>query len=61
MIDDALHLGPCIMRAMKSFMPHMADDFLYFVEDNARVHKKIRKAYPGLDVRSYKYLTVVSP
>lgn len=60
MIDDALHRESCIMKAMQEFMPFMAPRFLYFVEDNFRVHVPIKRAFPKLAVRTYEELTVVS-
>lgn len=58
-IDDALHDTPSILTAMAVMMPFMADQFLYFVEDNASCHKQIRNAYPELAVENFGRLTVV--
>lgn len=60
MIDDALHDDASILAAMAYTLPHMADRFLYFVEDNATVHRAIRREYPHLKVSSHDRLTVVS-
>jgi hypothetical protein len=58
-IDDALHYDAAILKAMRDAMPHMAPGGRYFVEDNAKVHEKIRAAYPALDVESVGALTVL--
>lgn len=60
MIDDALHDDTSILKAMATFMPFMAEQFLYFVEDNATVDVAIRNTYPDLNVERRGKLTVVS-
>lgn len=60
-IDDAIHIEGPILGAMSAIMPHMSDDFLYFIEDHSSVHKVIRKTYPRLRVVSYRELTVIKP
>jgi len=59
-IDDSLHLSASILSTMKSFIPHLADKFVYFIEDNKNVHKKIRSIYPEFVVDNEGKLTVVS-
>jgi hypothetical protein len=60
MIDDALHDDASIMKAMAIFLPFMADQFTYFIEDNKTVHRLIRETYPDLTVASHGRLTVVT-
>lgn len=59
MIDDALHYDAAILKAMQEFMPFMAKDGRYFVEDNKTVCAKIHAAYPALDLHSVGAMTVV--
>lgn len=61
LIDDALHDDDSILKAMSDFLPFMAPRFLYFVEDNKHVHKKIARDYSKLRVRPYGELTVIAP
>jgi hypothetical protein len=59
MIDDALHDNKSILKAMGDFMPYMAPYFIYFVEDNPRVHVEIMRKYPVLTVKPLRELTVI--
>lgn len=59
-IDDGLHSDESIMSNMKSTMPHLADEFIYFIEDNKYVHMQIRSITPSLTVESAGELTIVS-
>ena len=59
-IDDGLHSIESILRTMKSVMPHLADEAVYFIEDNKAVHKEIERHYPDLLVDHEGELTVVS-
>jgi len=58
-IDDALHYDAAILKIMAAVMPLMAKGGIYFVEDNVKVHKAIRKAYPRLAVESMSEMTVI--
>lgn len=40
-IDDALHDDRSILTAHKAVEPHLADDFVYIVEDNAHVGRML--------------------
>lgn len=59
-IDDGLHSDTSILKTMESIMPHLADEFIYFVEDNKTIHIKIREKYPYLITRSFGEMTVIS-
>nr|WP_319392824.1 hypothetical protein [uncultured Desulfobacter sp.] len=58
--DDGLHSTESILNTMKSAMPYLAEESLYFIEDNKDVHKTIRSLYPELLVDSKGELTIVS-
>ena len=58
-IDDGCHIDEAILLTMESVMPYLCMDFVYFVEDNRRVHERIRHEYPKLVVSSFGRLTVV--
>lgn len=59
-IDDGFHSNESILNTMKSVMPYLAEEALYFIEDNKDVHKAIRSLYPELLVDSKGELTIVS-
>lgn len=61
MIDDGSHRMEAIMRTLAAAMPHLARRFVYFVEDNAAVHKEISRTYPYLHVEACGELTVLTP
>jgi hypothetical protein len=45
LIDDALHDTPSIMKAMRTMLQFMARPSLYFIEDNRKVHREVKKKY----------------
>jgi hypothetical protein len=53
-IDDGLHTNTAILNTIEGFVPRLASDFLYFVEDNASVSKEISEKFPTFSVREYK-------
>ncbi len=59
-IDDGFHSVESILCTMKSAKKHLADQFVYVVEDNKDVHKHIRETYPEFSVESHGELTIVS-
>ena len=59
-IDDGFHSDETVLGPMTSVFPHLADRFVYFVEDNRSVHKKISARYPKLKVDRSGALTIVS-
>ena len=59
-IDDGFQSEESILTTMKSVIPHMADEFVYFIEDNDQVHKKISEVYPHYSIDSVGELTIVS-
>jgi len=59
-IDDGFHSVESILTTLKSVMPYLADNAVYFIEDNKYVHKEIRALYPNLKVDRVRDLTIVS-
>lgn len=59
-IDDGFHSVESILSTMKSVLPYLSDNFVYFVEDNENVHKEIRSIYSALVVDNEGELTIVS-
>ncbi len=59
-IDDGLHSDESILKTLSSFLPHLTNDFTYFIEDNSEVYKKIVTSYPNLKVKNYGELTIVN-
>lgn len=58
-IDDGFHSVESILTTMKSVYPHLADRFVYFIEDSEVVHREIRTRYPELTVEHSGEMTVV--
>jgi predicted O-methyltransferase YrrM len=58
-IDDGNHENEAIMMTLESFLPFLSKDFVYIIEDNHLVHKKIEEKYPELNVQNYKEITIV--
>lgn len=61
MIDDGCHLDEPTIRTFDAFRPHLADRFVYFIEDSRTVHRALRSRHPGLRFRRRGELTVVAP
>ena len=61
LIDDGLHTNDAILTTLRSARPHLASEFVYIVEDNYRVHRRIRHQHPGWMVASHGELTVITP
>lgn len=59
-IDDGAHCTETILNTIRSAMPYLADEFVYFIEDNKTVHKEIRILYPDLLVENEGELTIVT-
>ena len=59
-IDDGFHSIETILTTLKSVAPYLADDFVYFIEDNKYVHKQIGDLYPSFSIDSAGEMTVVS-
>ena len=62
-VDDGCHANEAVLTALKSFSPHLNNDFVYFVEDNKNVHVKIRNLYDQFNIQKYDIsegLTVIS-
>ena len=60
-IDDGIHMDNAILTTFESVFDHMADEFVYFIEDNASVHRALRVAFPSLCIKSFGQLTVLRP
>ena len=59
-IDDGFHSIESILTTMKSVMPHLAEKFVYFIEDNKYVHKEIKSTFPDLVIDNKGQFTVVT-
>jgi len=59
-IDDGFHSSESIINTLKSVFPYLADNFVYFIEDNKDVHREIRSLYPEFKVDNAGELTVIS-
>ena len=61
-IDDGNHQTESNLQTFKSFLPSLADDFVYIIEDNKKgVHKKLNEIYYNKFFIYYKdSLTVIT-
>lgn len=57
-VDDGCHFDDAIMQTFLSVWPFLAPGFVYFIEDNRRVHTQIRPAFPKLTVENHDMITV---
>jgi hypothetical protein len=58
-IDDGLHSRDSILTTLQSVLPHLSERFVYFIEDNRRVHTEIRERFPAMKVVSSGKMTVL--
>jgi len=58
-IDDGLHSDQSIISTIQSVLPYMANDFVYFIEDNDQIHAKISLMFPKFEVESIGELTII--
>jgi hypothetical protein len=60
-IDDGFHSTEAILTTMKSAAPHLAKNFVYFIEDNSSVHEDLQTLYPHLTIDHRGEFTVLFP
>ena len=60
-VDDGNHSEITILTTLASVLPHLNNKFVYFIEDNRLVHRKIKLIYENLTVHSNDQLTVITP
>ena len=58
-IDDASHQRDGILNTIDFMKERLAEDFLYFIEDNAHIEKEVRLKFPDTHVARYNRLTVI--
>lgn len=58
-IDDGMHIDQTILQSLKDFQPFLNKKFLYIIEDNNKVHTKIKKLYKNYEINNYDRLTIV--
>lgn len=59
-MDDGHHSDQTILTTLESVKPHLVENFVYFIEDNRFVHKKIQANYSGCTLHPLSELTVVT-
>ena len=45
-IDDGCHLNIPIIKTFESFLPHLSENFVYFIEDNKDAYLQIKESHP---------------
>ena len=58
-IDDGNHSNEANLTTLKSVLPHLNDEFVYFVEDNQNVYEEICNLFRGFSIHQHGQLTVV--
>jgi hypothetical protein len=61
MIDDGAHITEAILATVKSVLPCLAEDFVYFIEDNKFVHTDLRALTQSWCIKSIGELTIAHP
>ena len=59
-IDDGCHVDEAILCTLESVVPHLNPRFLYFIEDNKSVYKKVKTLYPRYRASACGELTILS-
>jgi hypothetical protein len=60
-IDDGAHTNNANLQTLASFIPHLDDKFVYFIEDNYHIHDIIKQTYPQFNVFYNNQMTVIQP
>ena len=60
-IDDGCHQNIPIINTFESFLPYLADDFVYFIEDNTNVYKHFIDKYPNFEIFYKDQMTIITP
>jgi hypothetical protein len=60
-IDDGFHSEQSILTTADSVRPYLAQDFVYFIEDNRTVHRSVRDHYSDWAVDADGELTIAIP
>ena len=60
-VDDGNHSEITILTTLASVLPHLNNKFVYFIEDNRLVHRKIKLMYENLTAHSNGELTFIVP
>ena len=59
-MDDGNHTNRAIISTFNSFHSHLAEEFVYFIEDNSKVHKYFKTKYPMYNVKYENQMTIIS-
>lgn len=59
-IDDGVHLDETIIKSYEASKNHLADDFVYIIEDNKTVHHYFTTHYPVLNVDYSDRMTILT-
>lgn len=59
-IDDGFHSNETILNTFEDMVPFLANNFVYFIEDNRQVHLTLRQAWPDMNIVSAGLLTIVT-
>ncbi len=60
-IDDGFHSVESILTTIKSVLPHLSKEFVYFIEDNEQVYRQLKKLYPNFLIDYSNNLSIITP
>ena len=49
------------MTTLQNIIPHLANNFVYFIEDNKNVHNLIKSTYQQFNIEYKDEMTVLTP
>ena len=58
-IDDGFHSMETILTTILSVLPHLAKEFVCFIEDNEEVYIQLKKLYPKFLIEYSNRLTII--
>ena len=59
-IDDGLHSDESILTTLKSIIPYLSKEFVYIIEDNYTIYKKIPSIFPECYIDNQGELTILT-
>jgi len=59
-IDDGCHLDKAIINTFESFLPHLSNNFVYFIEDNINVHRYLKIHFPQYNIFYENEMTIIT-
>jgi hypothetical protein len=58
-IDDGYHSDESILNSFGELRPYLSENFIYFIEDNVTVIKKLKEIFPQYIINNHGEITVI--